>query len=143
MATEELKGAYNFLIEVDGVTAGYFKSVDGLSARTEVVERREVRFGSGVAVTDGLWTWRRAVASRRAVPMTVVVKKYDRGGRVEAEWVLSDATIAQFQAPDFGRAGAVTPIAGIVLEAKPTVTLNNVGRRFGGSYYVNSTSHRI
>lgn len=75
--------------------------------------------------------------------MTVVVKKYDQGGRVEAEWLLSDAVISQFQAPDFGSAGAVTPIAGIVLVARPNVTLSGVGRVYGGSYHVSSTTHGI
>ena len=31
-------GAYNFMIEVSGVEAGYFKGVDGLSAELEVIE---------------------------------------------------------------------------------------------------------
>jgi hypothetical protein len=33
--------AYNFLLEVDGVNAGYFKGVDGLQAQVEVVQHQE------------------------------------------------------------------------------------------------------
>ena len=31
-------GAYNFMVEISGVSAGYFKGVDGLNAEIEVIE---------------------------------------------------------------------------------------------------------
>ncbi|OJJ19575.1 hypothetical protein BKI52_22470 [marine bacterium AO1-C] len=31
-------GAYNFMVEISGVAAGYFKGVDGLNAEIEVIE---------------------------------------------------------------------------------------------------------
>ena len=31
-------GAYNFMVEISGVSAGYFKGIDGLNAEMEVVE---------------------------------------------------------------------------------------------------------
>lgn len=31
-------GAYNFTVEIEGINAGYFKNVDGLSAEIEVIE---------------------------------------------------------------------------------------------------------
>lgn len=34
-------GAYNFMVEISGVSAGYFKGVDGLSAEIEVIEYQD------------------------------------------------------------------------------------------------------
>jgi len=31
-------GAYNFMVEISGVAAGYFKGVDGLQTELEVIE---------------------------------------------------------------------------------------------------------
>lgn len=31
-------GAYNFSVEIEGINAGYFKAVDGISAEVEVIE---------------------------------------------------------------------------------------------------------
>jgi hypothetical protein len=31
-------GAYNFMVDIEGVNAGYFKNVDGISAEIEVIE---------------------------------------------------------------------------------------------------------
>ena len=35
-------GAYNFKVEISGVSAGYFKGVDGLNAEIEIVSEEPV-----------------------------------------------------------------------------------------------------
>ena len=81
MATEELYGAYNFLLEISGVVddtttiVGGFKSVSGMDSETEVVEFKQgndlvvrkkpgrttyanIVLERGFTATDDLWDWR-------------------------------------------------------------------------------------
>lgn len=70
-------GAYNFMVEISGVEAGYFKGVDGLSAELEVLEFQDgddyflrkrpgrAKFGDvtlkqGYVVTQDLQDWWKA-----------------------------------------------------------------------------------
>ena len=67
-------GAYNFSVEIQGVSAGYFKGVDGLNAEIEVIEFQDgddlvlrkrpgrakfgdVTFKKGYIVTPELQEW--------------------------------------------------------------------------------------
>ena len=71
-------GQFNFKIEIDGVTQGAFKAVDGLDSETEVIEYQDgddlvrrkrpgltkysnVVLKRGYVNTDELWEWRRKV----------------------------------------------------------------------------------
>ncbi len=81
MATEELYGAYNFLLEISGVVddtstiVGGFKSVSGMDSETEVIEFKQgndlvvrkkpgrttyanIVLERGYTATDDLWDWR-------------------------------------------------------------------------------------
>ena len=81
MPTEELFGAYNFLLEISGITGdsktivGGFKSVTGMDSETEVVEFKQgndrvvrkkpgrttynnIVLERGYTATDDLWQWR-------------------------------------------------------------------------------------
>ena len=81
MPTEELFGAYNFLLEVSGITGdsktivGGFKTVSGMDSETEVIEFKQgndrvvrkkpgrttyanIVLERGYTATDDLWTWR-------------------------------------------------------------------------------------
>lgn len=70
-------GAYNFVVEIEGINAGYFKNVDGLSAEIEVIEYQDgddlilrkrpgrAKFGDitlkkGYIVTEDLQSWWRS-----------------------------------------------------------------------------------
>lgn len=72
--TEELFGAYNFILEIEGVTAGHFKNVGGLDSETQVVEYQDgddlvlrkrpgrtkysnITLKRGYTATDDLWSW--------------------------------------------------------------------------------------
>lgn len=103
MPTEELHGAYNFLLEIAGATddaktvIGGFKSVSGLDSETEIVEVKDKQDGvihkkpgrttygnitleRGYINTDELWQWRRNIESdivdRRSGSIIVVDKRF-------------------------------------------------------------------
>ena len=124
MATEELKGSHNFLLEVAGATAeagqrtiiGGFKSMSGMDS--ESGGRRDIVLVEGYATTDELWNWRESIASRRAVPKTVTVKKFDTGGRVQQQWTIRRSLLTQFQAPPYSAAGGIPPIASLTIEGE-------------------------
>jgi|SRR5688500_4797304 phage tail-like protein len=84
MPTEELYGAYNFLLEIAGVTPdsktiiGGFKSVSGMDSETEVIEFKQgndavvrkkpgrttyanIVLERGYTATDDLWKWRKNI----------------------------------------------------------------------------------
>ena len=84
MPTEELYGAYNFLLEVTGITQdnkiiiGGFKSMSGMDSETEIVEFKQgndkvvrkkpgrtkynnIVLERGYTATDDLWLWRKNI----------------------------------------------------------------------------------
>ncbi len=71
-------GQFNFKVEIDGVTQGAFKTVDGLDSETEVVEYQDgndlilrkrpgrtkysnIVLKRGYVNTEELWEWRKRV----------------------------------------------------------------------------------
>ncbi len=71
-------GQFNFKVEIEGVTVGAFRNVEGLDSETEVVEYQDgddiilrkrpgrtkysnVVFKRGYVNTDELWQWRKRV----------------------------------------------------------------------------------
>ena len=99
MPTEELFGAYNFLLEIAGITGdtktiiGGFKSVSGMDSETEVIEFKQgndlvirkkpgrttynnLVLERGVTATDDLWKWRKniedGIIDRRSGTITIL-----------------------------------------------------------------------
>ncbi len=71
-------GQFNFKVEIEGVTVGAFRNVEGLDSETEVVEYQDgddiilrkrpgrtkysnLTFKRGYVNTDELWQWRKKV----------------------------------------------------------------------------------
>lgn len=71
-------GQFNFRVEIDGVTQGAFKAVEGLDSETEVIEYQDghdlilrkrpgrtkysnITFKRGYIATDEFWQWRKKV----------------------------------------------------------------------------------
>lgn len=71
-------GAFNFKVEINGVTTAAFKNVEGLDSETEVIEYQDgdditlrkrpgrtkysnITFKRGYVSTDELWNWRKTV----------------------------------------------------------------------------------
>ena len=84
MPTEELYGAYNFYLEISGITAdqttivGGFKSCSGMESETEIIEFKQgndivvrkkpgrttysnIVLERGYTATDDLWQWRKNI----------------------------------------------------------------------------------
>lgn len=99
MATEELYGGYNFLLEVSGITPdqktiiGGFKTMSGMDSETEVIEFKQgndkvvrkkpgrttyanISLERGFTASNDLWTWRKniedGVIDRRSGTITVL-----------------------------------------------------------------------
>ena len=106
MPTEELFGAYNFLLEIQGiiddtrVIVGGFKSVSGMDSETEVIEFKQgndmvvrkkpgrttyanIVLERGYTATDDLWQWRKNIEDgkidRRAGSIVIL----DQDGQTE------------------------------------------------------------
>ncbi|NCG19357.1 MAG: phage tail protein [Rhodobacterales bacterium] len=99
MATEELFGAYHFLLEVSGITGdmktiiGGFKTMSGMDSETEVIEFKQgndkvvrkkpgrttysnIVLERGFTATDDLWLWRKniedGIIDRRSGTITML-----------------------------------------------------------------------
>ena len=92
MPTEELFGAYHFLLEIQGVIndnkiiVGGFKSVTGMDSETEIVEFKQgndmvvrkkpgrttyanIVLERGYTATDDLWQWRKNIEDGKIVEL--------------------------------------------------------------------------
>jgi phage tail-like protein len=106
MPTEELFGAYNFLLEIQGVIndnkviVGGFKTVSGMDSETEIIEFKQgndmvvrkkpgrttynnIVLERGYTATDDLWQWRKNIEDgkidRRAGSIIIL----DQDGQTE------------------------------------------------------------
>jgi phage tail-like protein len=106
MATEELFGAYHFLLEIQGIISdtrviiGGFKTVSGMDSETEVIEFKQgndmvvrkkpgrttyanIVLERGYTATDDLWQWRKNIEDgkidRRAGSIIIL----DQDGQTE------------------------------------------------------------
>ena len=98
-------GAYNFMVEISGVSAGYFKGVDGLKAELEVIEFQDgddlflrkrpgrAKFGDvtlkkGYIVTQDLQDWWRAARDGQHIRKTISIALFDNAGTQVRAWDL-------------------------------------------------------
>jgi phage tail-like protein len=93
-------GNYNFRVEIEGVTQGAFKAVDGLDSHTEVIEYQDgddlllrkrpgrTRYSNivlkrGFVNSDEFWQWRKAVAEGQVERKSgSIILMDDAGGEV-------------------------------------------------------------
>jgi len=124
MPTEELFGAYNFLLEIQGVIndnkviVGGFKTVSGMDSETEVIEFKQgndmvvrkkpgrttyanIVLERGYTATDDLWTWRnnieKGIIDRRSG--SIIVLDQDLTTEV-ARYNFYEAWPAKWYVPD-------------------------------------------
>ena len=106
MPTEELFGAYNFLLEIAGITqdsktiVGGFKSVSGMDSETEVIEFKQgndlvvrkkpgrttyanIVLERGYTATDDLWQWRKNIEDGKIDRRSGSVIVLDQDGQTE------------------------------------------------------------
>ena len=106
MPTEELFGAYNFLLEVQGIIndnkiiVGGFKSLSGMDSETEIVEFKQgndtvvrkkpgrttyanIVLERGYTATDDLWQWRQNIENGKIDRRSGSVIILDQDGQTE------------------------------------------------------------
>jgi phage tail-like protein len=106
MPTEELFGAYNFLLEVQGIVndnkiiVGGFKSMSGMDSETEIVEFKQgndtvvrkkpgrttyanIVLERGYTATDDLWQWRQNIENGKIDRRSGSVIILDPDGQTE------------------------------------------------------------
>ena len=98
-------GAYNFKVDIGGVTAGYFKGVDGINAELEVIEFQDgddlilrkrpgrAKFGDvtlkkGYIVTPDLQTWWNDARNGQYTRRDISINLNDNAGNVIRTWNL-------------------------------------------------------
>ena len=98
-------GAYNFKVDIGGVTAGYFKGVDGINAELEVIEFQDgddltlrkrpgrAKFGDvtlkkGYIVTQDLQDWWRQARDGQYVRRDISIILNDNSGNAIRTWFL-------------------------------------------------------
>ena len=124
MPTEELFGAYNFLLEIQGIIGdtkviiGGFKSVSGMDSETEVIEFKQgndkvvrkkpgrttysnIVLERGYTATDDLFKWRKniedGVIDRRSGTITVLDND---GETIVAQFNFYEAWPAKWTVPE-------------------------------------------
>ena len=122
--TEELYGAYNFLLEVTGITqdnkivVGGFKSVSGMDSETEIVEFKQgndtivrkkpgrttyanITLERGYTATDDLWEWRKNIEDGKIDRRSGSVIILDQDGSTEvARYNFYEAWPCKWFVPD-------------------------------------------
>jgi phage tail-like protein len=106
MPTEELFGAYNFLLEIQGIIndnkiiVGGFKSLSGMDSETEIVEFKQgndtvvrkkpgrttyanIVLERGYTATDDLWQWRQNIENGKIDRRSGSVIILDQDGQTE------------------------------------------------------------
>ena len=106
MPTEELFGAYNFLLEIQGVVGdnkiivGGFKSMSGMDSETEIVEFKQgndtvvrkkpgrttyanIVLERGYTGTDDLWQWRMNIENGKIDRRSGSIVILDQDGQTE------------------------------------------------------------
>ena len=106
MPTEELFGAYNFLLEIQGIISdtkvivGGFKSVSGMDSETEIIELKQgndmvvrkkpgrttyanIVLERGYTATDDLWQWRKNIEDGKIDRRSGSIIILDQDGQTE------------------------------------------------------------
>ena len=124
MPTEELYGAYHFLLEIQGVVndtrviVGGFKSVSGMDSETEIVEFKQgndkvvrkkpgrttysnIVLERGYTATDDLWNWRKNIEDGQIDRRSGSVIILDQDGETEvARYNFFEAWPCKWYVPD-------------------------------------------
>jgi phage tail-like protein len=110
---------YSFLVEIDRIPSSAFKSVSGLAAEAEVIEYREgsdpisssrklpgrvrypnVRLSRGLTTSRDLWDWWETVVNGTVERRNVAITLLDDSRTPVLRWLLRDAWVAKFDAPE-------------------------------------------
>ena len=117
-------GTYNFRVEIEGLTAGGFSEVSGLTAETEVERRREGGLNDfeytfpkgtkypdlvlkrGMSDSELLYDWYREVSRGKIKKKSITVSLRDPAGRnALASWVFYHAFPIKWEGPALNATG--------------------------------------
>lgn len=112
-------GAFNFLVEIDGVTVAAFSEVSGLTTESDVIEYRTgaeditvrklpglKKFGNitlkrGYTATDDLWKWRKEVMDGATTRHSGTIVLLNEARQAAIKWTFREGWITKLEGPSF------------------------------------------
>ncbi|HEX2202419.1 MAG TPA: phage tail protein [Longimicrobium sp.] len=112
-------GAFNFLVEVDGVTVAAFSEVSGLTTETDVIEYRtgaeditvrkvpglrkvtNITLKRGFTASDDLWQWRKAVMDGLTTRHSGTIVLLNEAREPAIKWTFREAWPSKWEGPTF------------------------------------------
>lgn len=112
-------GAFNFLVEIDGITRAAFRECSGLDSSQQATDYREggeplrmrkipgINTYSNITLTRGittdaeLWAWRQQAAEGRVQRKNGSIILLDDAGEEKLRWNFSDAWPVRWTGPTF------------------------------------------
>jgi phage tail-like protein len=111
--------AFNFLVEIDGITQGGFQEVSGLDASTDPVDYREgtdpahvrkltglnkysaISLKRGITDSDELWKWRQTVIDGKTERKNGSIVLMNEAGQEKLRWNFVNAWPSKWTGPSF------------------------------------------
>ena len=118
MARDDPYKAYNFRVEIDGITVAAFCEVTGLRNETEVIAYRaggepatvrkmpglttyaNLVLRRGITKNDELWNWRKTVLDGAVERRNGAIVLLADDGTELVRWTFVDGWVAKFDGPD-------------------------------------------
>lgn len=119
MARDDPYKAFNFLIEIDGISVAAFCEVSGLASETAVIEYRtgsdktpavrklpgltkyaNIVLKHGVTQDTQLWQWRKAIEQGTADRRSGAIVLLDDERNPVRRWRFTEGWITKFEGPD-------------------------------------------
>jgi phage tail-like protein len=115
--------AFNFLVEIDGITQAGFQECSGLDSTTSAIDYREgneafhvrkltglntftpISLKRGVTDSDELWQWRLTVVEGKAERRNGSIVLLDEKGTEKIRWNFSNAWPSKWTGPSFSSTG--------------------------------------
>jgi phage tail-like protein len=119
MTREDPYGAFNFLVEIEGVDVAGFTEVSGLESETDIIEYRtgdehgtvrkmpglskyqNVTLKRGFTDSAALWEWRKTVIDGQLERKSVSIVLLDHRREEVARWNLFEAWPSRWVGPEF------------------------------------------
>jgi phage tail-like protein len=111
--------AFNFLVEIDGLTVGAFAEVTGLDSETEVIEYRvgsdkansprklpgltkytNIVFKRGITQNRDLWNWRKAIEQGTPDRRNGTITLLDDARNPVVRWHFVNGWVTKYDGPD-------------------------------------------
>lgn len=126
-------GAYNFLVEIDGITRAGFQECSGLDSAQDAGDYREgtdpltarklpglvtysnITLNRGITEDDELWQWRKKVMEGNLERKNVSIVLLNDAGEEELRWNLVNCWPTRWTAPSFNAGSGDVAIEGLEL----------------------------